>query len=219
MNSFKDLDQAFPQLRLQYTSGKLEERDLVSDPVVQFRKWFQAALRSKVRRPNVMTLATAGKNGKPSARTVLLKGFDKKGFVFFTNYQSRKGKDIDENPFGTLVFYWPEVERQVIVRGRVERISRKESGKYFQLRPRDSRLAAWVSRQGEEIKNRRELEKRFNRVAAFYENREIPLPPYWGGYELKPETLEFWQGRKNRLNDRILYTKSRGRWRKKRLQP
>ena len=217
MNHFKDIDKII--FRRPYRFGKLDEKDLVSDPIRQFEKWFEQALRSQILHPNAMTLATASRKGKPSARMVLLKGFDQNGFVFYTHYKSHKGKEICENPAGSLVFYWPELERQVIAAGRIQKVPQKESKRYFSRRPRLSCLAAWASQQSEPIKSRQDLDKKFDEMSAKYHGKEIPLPPDWGGFRMKPETIEFWQGRENRLNDRILYIKKGKHWTKKRLQP
>ncbi|MBI3306996.1 MAG: pyridoxamine 5'-phosphate oxidase [Candidatus Omnitrophica bacterium] len=211
------MDQIIP--RQAYNFGKLDEKKLLPDPIHQFQKWFKEVLRSNTPHPNAMTLATASRKGRPSARMVLLKGFDENGFIFYTNYKSRKSKEIHENPFGSLVFYWPGFERQVIIAGRVKKISHQESERYFSCRPRESCLAAWSSQQGDKIQSREALEKKFNAMVEKYQGKQIPLPSNWGGFCLKPETIEFWQGRANRLNDRILYTKSKGRWTKQRLQP
>ena len=167
-----------------------------------------------------MMMATANKDGRPAARMVLLKGVDERGFIFFSQYESPKGRDLEENPQAALVFYWSELERQVCVSGVVRKVPREESEAYFKTRPKGSRLAAWVSRQSEIVSNREVLEKKFSQLATQYANGQVPLPPYWGGYVLSPTRFEFWQGRPSRLHDRFLYTKqSDGRWLIERLAP
>ncbi|MBI3851182.1 MAG: pyridoxamine 5'-phosphate oxidase [Verrucomicrobia bacterium] len=231
-------------LRREYDVGSLRRADLNPDPMAQFGKWFQQALETKspagiLRRfgiatykwfqavrgetsveANAMTLATASKDGRPAARMVLLKGVDARGFVFFSQYEGPKGRDLDENPQAALVFYWPDLERQVCVGGVVSKVSRAESEAYFKTRPIGSRLAAWVSRQSEIVSHRQLLEEKFQQLAAKYPNEDVPPPPYWGGYVLSPTRIEFWQGRPSRLHDRFLYTKqSDGRWLIERLAP
>ncbi|MDB6065959.1 MAG: pyridoxamine 5-phosphate oxidase [Pedosphaera sp.] len=190
------------------------------DPFAQFAKWFQQAVDSKLPEPNAMTLATATKRGQPSARIVLLKGFDDRGFTFFTNYESRKGRELSENPNASAVLFWPELERQVCITGTVSKTSREESEKYFNSRPKGSRLAAWVSSQSETIPSRSLLEKKLADVTSRYPGEEVALPPYWGGYRLAPVRLEFWQGRPDRLHDRFEYLKQMdNRWLIERLSP
>lgn len=207
-------------LRREYTRYGLKEESLAKTPLEQFRVWFDQAVSAGLSDPNAMTLATADGSGEPSARIVLLKGFDEHGFVFFTNYLSTKGRQLRENPRATLVFYWPEFERQVRVCGGVDRTSREESETYFQSRPRESQIGAHVSHQGEVIASRDELEKTFAKVTEMYLGKDIPLPEYWGGYRLKPQTVEFWQGRPSRLHDRIRYRQEEGGdWKIERLCP
>lgn len=207
-------------LRKSYDTSGLRESELESDPLRQFQKWFGEAAAAQPVEPNAMTLATATKDGIPSARMVLLKGFDERGFVFFTNYESQKGRELEENPQAALVFYWPELERQARVTGQVSRVTREESEAYFQSRPVGSRLGAWASHQSQVIPNRELLEKRLEALTNEYQGRDIPLPPYWGGYRLAPRTIEFWQGRPNRLHDRLRYTRQGdGRWLIERLSP
>ena len=207
-------------LRREYTLTSLSESDLDPDPFVQFEKWFQLAVESGGDLANAMTLATATKDGAPSARIVLLKDFDEQGFVFFTNYGSQKGRELAENPNAALVFHWAELERQVCITGQVSKVSRKESESYFQSRPVGARLGAWVSRQSQVILSREVLENRFEQLVADYPDEEIPMPPYWGGMCLKPDTIEFWQGRPNRLNDRLRYTRRPNNgWLIERLSP
>jgi pyridoxamine 5'-phosphate oxidase len=166
-----------------------------------------------------MILATATADGKPSARTVLLKGYDERGFVFYTNYEGRKAVELESNPRAALVFYWGELERQVRVEGTVSRVSVEESDEYFASRPRGSRLGAWASEQSRFVDGRRTLEQKLHSLQAEYENREVPRPPFWGGYRVEPEAIEFWQGREDRLHDRLVYRREDGAWRIERLQP
>ena len=207
-------------LRRQYTLTGLHERDLDPSPFKQFEKWFQQALSAELLDTNAMTLATASREGKPSARVMLLKDFDETGFVFFTNYGSRKGRELDENPYAASVFFWAELERQVRINGKVSRISREESEEYFHSRPAGNQLGAWASYQSEVIGEPAELENRMKELESRYEGRTIPMPPYWGGFLLSPDTFEFWQGRPNRLHDRLRYTLlGEGQWRIERLSP
>ncbi|MCS6842156.1 MAG: pyridoxamine 5'-phosphate oxidase [Roseiflexus sp.] len=206
-------------LRKEYTRHGLSESDIDPDPLVQFQRWFDQAVESGLIEPNAMTLATATPDGRPSARMVLLKGVDNGGFVFFTNYESRKGVELTMNPWAALVFYWPELERQVRVEGRVERISPEESDAYFASRPNGSRIGAWASRQSSVIGSRAELEQRVAELERLYANREIPRPPFWGGFRVIPDAIEFWQGRPNRLHDRLRYRRDAGRWIIERLSP
>src|SRR5436309_6029962 len=193
-------------LRRSYTLAGLRRVELEADPIRQFQKWLQQALDAQLLEPTAMTLATADQKGRPSARIVLLKGLDERGFIFFTNYESRKGRELAENPNASLVFYWAELERQVRVNGTAGRISREESEKYFTGRPRGHRLGAWVSTQSDVIKCRAVLEERLKEFEQKYPDA-VPLPPYWGGYVLSPAEMEFWQGRPNRLHDRFRYSK------------
>ena len=208
------------RLRKEYTRGGLKEPDTDPNPIVQFRTWFDESLASNLHEPNAMTLATATPDGRPSARTVLLKGFDERGFVFYTNYEGRKGRELEANPYCALLFYWGELERQVRIEGRVRRVSDKESDTYFAGRPRGSKLGAWASEQSRPVRDRGTLEHRLRELEVEYEGREVPRPPFWGGYRVEPETIEFWQGRENRVHDRLIYRRSEdGGWRRERLQP
>ena len=207
------------RLRKEYTRAGLAESDANPDPIAQFRRWFDDALAAGLREPNAMTLATATPDGRPSARVVLLKGFDERGFVFYTNYEGRKGEELEANPCCALVFYWGELERQVRVEGRVSRVPKRESDEYFGSRPRGSRLGAWASEQSRPVGGREVLEERLRALEAEYEAREVPRPPFWGGYRVEPEVIEFWQGRENRLHDRLVYRRSGGGWGRERLQP
>ncbi|MEA2693831.1 MAG: pyridoxamine 5-phosphate oxidase [Acidobacteriota bacterium] len=207
-------------LRREYEQAGLSEADLAADPVVQFRAWFAQALAADPRDANAMTLATADREGRPSARIVLLKGADERGFVFFTNYESRKGRDLTENPHAALVFFWPLLDRQVRVEGRVERTSREESAAYFRSRPFPARVGAWASRQSRVLPGREELEREVARAAERFADGEVPLPDFWGGYRLAPAAIELWQGRPSRLHDRFRYERSpAGGWRVERLSP
>jgi pyridoxamine 5'-phosphate oxidase len=208
------------RLRKEYTRTGLDEADAAPDPIEQFRKWFDDALAANLHEPTAMTLATASPEGHPSARIVLLKGFDERGFVFYTNHGGRKGKELEANPSCALVFYWGELERQVRVEGRVSRVSDEESDAYFASRPRGSQLGALASEQSRPIRDRGALERRLRELESEYEGRGVPRPPFWGGYRVEPEVIEFWQGRENRLHDRLLYRRSGdGGWNRERLQP
>jgi pyridoxamine 5'-phosphate oxidase len=192
-------------LRKEYKKGSLTEQGVNKNPFKQFKKWFDEAVRSgKFLMPNSMTLATSAKSGKPTARIVLLKGYNENGFVFYTNYKSRKGKEIEQNPFGCVLFYWDKLERQVRIEGSIKKLTKRESEDYFKTRPYESRLGAWASNQSSVIKDRKVLESSYLKFAEKYSD-EVPLPAYWGGYRLVPGLFEFWQGGKNRLHDRIRY--------------
>ena len=208
------------RLRKEYTRAGLDESDAAPDPIEQFRGWFGDALAAELHEPNAMTLATATPEGRPSARVILIKGFDERGFIFYTNYEGRKAGELEANPHCALVFYWAELERQVRIEGRARRISDEESDAYFASRPRGSQLGAWVSEQSRSVENRGALEQRLRELEREYEGREIPRPPFWGGYRVEPEVIEFWQGRENRLHDRLQYRRSEdGGWERERLQP
>jgi len=216
---YRNLDTLLPALRKEYSKGKLLESTASTSPFQQFARWFDVAIKNKVPALNVMILSTATRFGKTSSRAVLLKGFDESGLVFFTDYRSRKAKEISQNPYGTCVFFWPELERQVAVSGRLKKISKSESAAYFKTRPRWAQLAAWVSNQSHAIQSRKMLEARFKEICERYDNKPVPLPTFWGGYRLAPHSFEFWQGRPNRLNDRLIYQKKGKRWKRSRLQP
>ena len=206
--------------RYEHAAHGLRRRDLDSDPIKQFGNWFTAAIEAGIRDVNAMSLATAGRDSKPSVRVVLLKGFGHDGFVFFTNYESEKGRHLAENPYAALVFYWIELDRQVRINGPVEQTSRDESAHYFHSRPLGSQLGAWASRQSAVLDARRVLDARMAEVTERYADKRIPLPPHWGGYRVKPDVMEFWQGRTNRLHDRFRYTRRvDGSWQIDRLAP
>ena len=208
------------KLRKEYGRAGLRESGTDPNPIEQFRKWFHEALAADLREPNAMTLATSTPDGRPSARIVLLKGCDERGFVFYTNQEGRKARELEENPRCALVFYWGELERQVRVEGVAARVPEEEADAYYASRPRGSRLGAWVSEQSRPVERRSLLEERLRKLEAEYEGREIPRPPFWGGYRVEPEEIEFWQGRENRLHDRLLYRRQSGvGWQIERLQP
>ncbi len=207
-------------IRRDYSSRGLERDDLSADPLAQFQRWFQEAINAVGQDANAMTLATADADGVPSARIVLLKGMDERGFQFFTNYTSRKARELETNPNAALVFYWSQLERQVCIIGQTQQLSRQESIDYFQSRPRGSRLGAWASSQDQVITDRQVLEQRFQELQDQYPDADIPTPDNWGGFVLAPERIEFWQGRPNRLHDRFVYTRTEdGHWRIDRLAP
>ena len=202
-------------------AGKgLRRSDLDPDPIKQFANWFTAAIEAGIRDVNAMSLATAGPDAKPSVRIVLLKGFDQDGFVFFTNYESEKGNQLEANPYAALGFYWIELDRQIRISGKVEKTSRKESLTYFRSRPIGSQLSAWASRQSEVLDGRRVLDARMAEMTERFGGKPVPLPSHWGGYQLKPDMMEFWQGRPNRLHDRFRYSRQAdGSWHIDRLSP
>jgi pyridoxamine 5'-phosphate oxidase len=208
-------------IRINYSLKELTRVAAAPNPLDQFKTWMQEAIAAKAEEPTALTLSTADAHGRPSARVVLLKGVDVNGFVFYTNYESRKGKQLLENPFAALTFFWPVLERQVRIEGRVERVSPETSDAYFHSRPRGSQIGAWSSPQSQPIPNRSTLEQLEREYAAAYENlAAIPRPAHWGGYIVRPERIEFWQGRPNRLHDRLLYElDSAGDWRINRLAP
>ncbi len=207
-------------LRQDYRASTLLEQDVAANPVKQFEKWFDEALKAEIWEPNAMTLATATVNGMPSARIVLLKGFSEQGFAFYTNYLSRKGKELAKNPRAALIFNWGQLERQVRIEGTVEKLSKEQSEQYFHSRPIGSQLGALVSPQSQEIAGREELESKWQQLEAEYQDKEIPKPAFWGGYIVKPQLVEFWQGRSSRLHDRILYKNAgKNNWKIVRLAP
>ncbi len=206
-------------LRNNYSKGGLRRSDLVLNPLDQFKKWFDESVQSEVPEPNAMTLATVDESGQPSTRTVLLKLADERGFSFFTNYGSRKGIEIAMNPRVALTFFWPELERQVCIRGCCSKLSREESQLYFSSRPIGSQLGAWVSQQSSHVPNREFLESKLTEVMATFGTNPIPVPDNWGGFVVLPSAVEFWQGRPNRLHDRFCYTREGENWRIERLSP
>jgi len=212
------MKQEIADIRKDYRLQSLEEKDVYADAIQQFTYWWHEAVNSEIEEVNAMTLATATITGVPSARIVLLKDYDEEGFVFFTNYQSHKGKELEENPKAALVFFWKELERQVRIEGDIEKIEAKDSDAYFSSRPIGSRIGAWASPQSQVIGNRKNIEENAAAVQAKFGD-EIPRPAYWGGYRLKPAKIEFWQGRSNRLHDRLLYTKHSNGWNIERLAP
>ncbi|MCR9289947.1 MAG: pyridoxamine 5'-phosphate oxidase [Bacteroidetes bacterium] len=210
-----------PTLRETYNAPIFGENDLPSNPLAQFQLWFNDALSNKIKEPNAMTLATCTKEGKPSARIVLLKGLDENGFIFYTNYLSRKAEDIKENPNVALVFLWLEIHRQVRIEGHIEMVSKEISETYFQSRPKGSQIGAWASPQSQVIQNRNILEENVSELEKKYkETAHLPLPKFWGGYRVIPEVVEFWQGQPSRLHDRLRYSKNEDNdWQVERLAP
>jgi pyridoxamine 5'-phosphate oxidase len=214
-----DIGERVADLRKDYGQARLDEDDVADDPIVQFTRWFEEALKAEVNEPNAMSVATVGEDGRPTSRIVLVKQFDARGFTWYTNYASQKGKQLESRPFAALLFFWSELERQVRIEGRVERTSADESDKYFNSRPLKSRLSAIASEQSEPIANRAALEQHYEEVARQY-GEAPPRPQHWGGFRLVPERIEFWQGRRSRFHDRIVYTRQEdGLWTRQRLQP
>ena len=213
-----DSTQWFESLRVSYEQGELNESDINHNPLDQFNKWLAEAIKNEVPEPNAMVLATVNKDGQPGARNVLLKSADENGFIFFSNKNSDKASDLKQNPNCTLLFSWLSQHRQVIVKGKAEEISKDESNTYFQTRPYGSRISAWVSEQSQVIKNRAVLEKRVKEFMDKYPEN-VPMPDHWGGYLVKPESIEFWQGRPSRLHDRIRFTKKSNAWTIERIAP
>jgi pyridoxamine 5'-phosphate oxidase len=215
MNKTKSLN----KIRREYKLNKLSEETVQQNPFNQFEKWFELVLKMDFVEPSAMILATADNKARPSVRVVLLKGISNKGITFFTNYKSRKGQELLQNSSAALLFYWRELERQIRIEGKINKISRAESQKYFDTRPVESRIAAWASEQSKKIPNREYLEKRFKEFERKFSGTRISVPPDWGGFRLEPNYFEFWQGRENRLHDRICYKKSNRSWKIFRLAP
>lgn len=214
------MDISVADLRKEYTFQGLNEADAEPNPFVQFKIWFEQALNAQLPEPNAMTIATASLDGKPSARLVLLKDYDERGFVFYTNYDSDKGQQLLQNPWGAIAFWWAELERQVRITGRVEQVSAAEADEYFNSRPKSSQLGAWASHQSQVIPNREVLEQRLQQLKEEYENKAVMRPPHWGGFRVIPNQIEFWQGRPSRLHDRLLYHRDEdGNWLMQRLSP
>jgi len=206
-------------IRREYSFKDLDESKVNPDPFLQFSEWMDEAIKLGIIDPSAMILATASGSGKTSLRTVLLKGIESDGFLFYTNYESRKAKDISENPNASVLFFWKELERQIRISGEVIKISKEKSGEYFHSRPYESQLGALASEQSKIIPGRKYLEKRYKELKEKYNGGEIPLPSFWGGYKIIPDNFEFWQGRENRLHDRVCYLKEKGNWKIVRLAP
>ena len=219
MASIDQTSTSVADLRCDYRLQALLESDVHANPIQQFQSWFDQAIKAELPEPNAMTLATVSPPGRPAARMVLLKGFDQQGFVFYTNYLSRKGQDLTQTPWAALVFWWAELERQVRVEGQVAKIPAQETETYFYSRPRGSQLGAWASEQSQVISDRTILEHRLQDLEQQYQDQPIPRPLHWGGYRLQPHLIEFWQGRPNRLHDRLCYQKAGEQWKIERLSP
>ncbi len=207
------------EMRSEYMQKSLSEKDVLNCTIKQFEIWFNEAVSSKLKDPNACTLATCGKDFMPHARIVLLKRYDEQGFIFFTNYESKKANDLSDNKNACINFAWLELERQIRINGEIEKISKLESIKYFATRNRGSQIGAWVSEQSKSLESAEALRMQFQKMSEKFKNKQIPLPDFWGGYRLKPISLEFWQGRTSRLHDRILYTKNENNWNISRLAP
>lgn len=206
-------------IRKGYALDVLDEKRVSVDPFTQFSQWWEEVLKAGIEEPNAMTLATADKQGRPEARTVLLKGFDAAGFVFYTNYESAKARQLDDNPFCSVLFFWKELERQVRIIGAVEKVSAAETVEYFNSRPEGSRIGAWASPQSRVVADKQWLENNYREYEVKFQGGVIPVPSHWGGYRVVAERIEFWQGRPNRMHDRIQYRKEAGRWIIERLAP
>jgi pyridoxamine 5'-phosphate oxidase len=213
------MDDLIQSWRKDYDSPRLLEEDLQVNPLDQFEDWFQAAGKHEPNEPNAMTLATCTREGRPSARIVLLKSFDSRGFVFYSNFESRKGRELLDNPFAALVFYWPKSQRQIRIEGSVQRVEAELSDRYFQQRPAGARLGAWASNQSRPVASRAALDEIRSSAEQRFASGEIPRPEYWGGYRVAPESYEFWQGQPSRFHDRLIYTKSAEGWTIQRFMP
>ena len=207
------------KLRKEYSLKELRKKNVNKNPFDQFSNWFQDAVKSKIEEPNAMILATADKSGTPSLRVVLLKSVDIDGLIFYTNYNSQKGRELSENPNASILFFWLPLERQIRISGKVIKLDEKESFEYFKSRPYESQIGAWASKQSEAIEDRSELEMKFEKYKSLFKEGNVPLPPNWGGFKLVPQTFEFWQGRESRLHDRIRYSKSENGWDLDRISP
>jgi pyridoxamine 5'-phosphate oxidase len=216
-----NMEQDISKMRTDYKGDLLDERQVDKDPFKQFDKWFTEAVNKKVMEPNAMSLASVDANGAPSLRIVLLKDYSNKGLTFFSNYTSKKGKDLENNPHASILFFWPELSRQVRIDGVVSKVDPGISEKYFKERPKESQIAAWISQQSTEVKNKAELDQKFSEFSKAHSDKEIPYPVFWGGYILKPNKFEFWQGQMVRLHDRVQYTlnSDTDEWRIARLAP
>jgi pyridoxamine 5'-phosphate oxidase len=215
----EDLRLYINTLRHDFSKQTLDESDVNKSPFLQFEKWFKEAVDAHVNEPNAMTVATASTSGMPAARILLLRNFNENGFVFYSNYVSRKGEEIAANPQCALLFFWPELERQVRIEGILEKQTAEESDIYFNTRPRTSKLGAWTSPQSKVVANRKALDDAYEEMSKQYPTDNVPRPPHWGGYVLKPSSIEFWQGRPSRMHDRILYTAVNSNWKIERLAP
>lgn len=213
------MQKSIADIRIDYTKKTLDIIDVALDPIAQFKKWFQEAIDARVPEPNAMNLATVGPEGKPTARIVLLKGIEDTGFTFFTNYESRKGNNMTENPWVALTFFWSELERQVRIEGKAKKARAELSDKYFHSRPRTSQIGAWASPQSQVIDSRKSLENRTVETEEVFQGKEVQRPQHWGGYLVVPQRVEFWQGRPSRLHDRILYNRENEKWKIERLAP
>ena len=214
------MDKPISEIRRQHAERGFTESRANADPFRQFDAWFDDVFKANLPDPNAMALATVGADGQPSVRVVLLKGFNHDGFVFYTNYESRKGRELTENPRAAACFWWSQLDRQVRIEGTVEKLSDEESDAYFAIRPREGQVASWASQQSETLESRAELVRRFREVNARYKDQPVPRPPHWGGFRIRPTTIEFWQGRRQRLHDRLRYQlNDEGTWVLERLSP
>lgn len=207
------------KLRLEYSKEILDEKMVNSNPIVQFDLWMKEALNADIPEPHAMNVSTVSKEGKPSSRIVLLRNFSENGFVFYTNYNSKKGNDISENNCAAINFFWPQLERQIRIEGKLQKVDSKISDEYFASRPHDSQIGAWASNQSEVLKNRQELEEKFEALEKKFAGINVPRPEHWGGYCLVPDSIEFWQGRPSRIHDRIKFTSVNNEWKIERLSP
>lgn len=219
MKNYTNIDKIFPGINKEYKFAKLEEKRAAKDPLLQFAQWLTDAVKAGVSKPNAMVVATASVKGIPSSRVVFLKGFSDQGFLFYTHYTSPKAQDLKDNPRASIVFFWPEQERQVRITGRVKKTTAQESAEYFSSRSQDAKLATWISAQSRSIRDRKTLEEKLDAIRKKFHGKDIPCPEFWGGYRVIADSFEFWQGREHRLNDRLFYRKTARGWRLERLQP